>query len=186
MIKLFPFIIKRLLLIFLILLGFTTSVNAANFVLFKNPISGVSALAPSYWIMSKELIRENDISTLLRVFSPDAQMQLEVTINTNYLPVKTFSDLSQTQFDEYAMGMVNSHLAMFGNSKLIYFNKTANFNGIPSVIFIFNINQDDKDFHYYIHSFVYNNHLYSIKFINRVLGILTPEELKSIVHSVRI
>ncbi len=126
------------------------------------------------------------ITTLLRVFSPDEQMQLEVTINTNYIPISTFSDLSQTQFDEYAMGMVNRHLAMFGNSKLIYINKNANFNGIPSVIFIFNINQDDRDFHYYIHSFVYYNHLYSIKFINKALGILTQDELKSIVHSVRI
>ena len=155
MIKSFPFIIKRFLLVCLILLSFTTSVDAANFVLFKNPNSGASALAPSNWIMPEPLIKENYITTLLRVFSPDAQMHLEVTINTNYLPIKTFSDLSQAQFDEYAMGMVSSHLAMFRNSKLIYFNKNANFNGIPSVIYIFNINQDNKDFRYYIHSFVF-------------------------------
>lgn len=178
--------IKGLMLIGFILLNLTSDVNAASLVLFKNPNSGASALAPSNWIMPEQLIKDEYTTTLLRIFSPDAQMHLEVTINPNYLPVRTFSELSQAQIDDYATEMINGHLAMYKGSELIYLNKRANHNGIPSVIYIFKINQDNKEFRYYIHSFIYNHQLYSIKFINRSLGVLSPEELESIVNSVRI
>ena len=178
--------IKRFLLVFFLLLSFTTNVDAANYVLFKNPNSGVSALAPSDWYMQEKLTSDCITTTLLRVLSPDGQMHLEVTINPNNLPVSTFSEVSQAQYDEYVMDMINYHLALFKGSELVFLNKNANYNGIPSVIYIFKMIQDNKEFRYYIHSFVYNNHLYSIKFINRALGVLTPEELERIVNSVRI
>lgn len=185
MIKLFPFIIKRFLLACLILLSFTTSVNAANFVVFKNSNSGVSALAPNNWIMDKQVSKMFNINTLLRIISPDAKMHLEVTVNTDYLPVSTYAELSQGQIDGLTTEMINSHLAMFRGSKLTYFNKNARYYSLPSIIYIFKMNQDNEDFTYYIHSFIYNHYLYSIKFINRSPGDLSPEELVSIVNSVR-
>ena len=177
---------KRLLLVTLILLNFTANVEAANFVLFKNPNSRASALAPSNWFMQEKLTTDGITTTLLRILSPDGLMHLEVTINPNTLPVRTFSEVSKAQFDEYAKDMINYHLALFRGSELVFLNKNANYNGIPSVIYIFKMNQDNKEFRYYIHSFIYNHHLYSIKFINRALGVLSPEDLVRIVNSVRI
>ena len=178
--------IKRLLLVSLIFLNFTANVEAANFVLFKNPNSGASALAPNNWFMQKKLTTDGITTTLLRILSPDGLMHLEVTINPNNLPVSTLSEVSQAQFDEYVTDMINYHLALFRGSELVFLNKNANYNGIPSVIYIFKMNQDNKEFRYYIHSFIYNHHLYSIKFINRALGVLSPEDLVRIVNSVRI
>ena len=77
MINIFHFT-RRLLLVSLIFLNITTVANAANFVWYKNPNSGVAALAPVNWIMPEQLYKENITTTLLRVFSPDAKMHLEV------------------------------------------------------------------------------------------------------------
>ena len=177
---------KRLLLVTLILLNFTANVEAANFVLFKNRNSQASALAPSNWFMPEKLTTDGITTTLLRIISPDGLMHLEVTINPNDLPVSTLSEVSKAQFDEYVTDMINYHLVLFRGSELVFLNKNANYNGIPSVIYIFKMNQDNMEFRYYIHSFIYNHHLYSIKFINRALGVLSSEDLIKIVNSVRI
>ena len=178
-------LIKRLLLVSLILLNFAANAEAANLTLFKNPKTGVSALAPSDWFMQEQPTTDGVTTTLLRILSPDVLMHLEVTINPNRLPINTFSEVSKAQVDEYVTDLINYHLAIFKGSELVYVNKNANYNGIPSVIYIFKMNQDNKEFRYYIHSFIYNHHLYSIKFINRALGVLSPEELVSVVDSVR-
>ena len=178
--------IKRLLLVSLILLNLTADVEAANFVSYRNPNSGVTAFAPAGWYMPEQLFRDNFTTTLLRILSPDARTHLEVLIFNEYLPVKTLSELSQNQINDLARDMINSHLSMFKGSELIYFNKNANYNGIPSIIYIFRMNQGNEDLRFYIHSFIYNHHSYSIKFFNRVPGDLSPEELERIVNSVRI
>lgn len=177
--------IKGLLLFCLVFFSFMPTVNAANLILFKNPNSGASALAPNNWIMPEQLIKDSYATTLLRVFSPDAKMHLECIIYNDYYPIKSLSELSQNQINDMTSNMIYGHLSMFKESKLIYFDKHTNFNGIPSFVYVFNINQDNEDFRLYIQSFIYNHHLYSIKFINRAIGILSEEELSKIVCSVR-